>query len=164
LHPVSPERPVLGRVCQIADRVGFVTSSADHRHDGLSSRPFAMFQGRFDGGAPSLPPDWAFRDSVIGNAVRIGAGATILPGARIGDGVTVGAGAVAGGTVPPCAVLAGNPARILRRRVPGEVARRLAWIAWWDRPIDRILACVAEIRGGDADVLARAAAEFQKPA
>ena len=164
LHPFSPERLVLGRFCQIADGVRFVTSSANHRHDGLSTYPFAVFQGRFAEGAPSLPPESAFHDTVIGNDVWIGAGATILPGARIGDGVIVGAGAVVGGCVPPYTVVAGNPARIQRRRVPEEVARRLVRIAWWHWPIDRILASEAEICGGDAEALERVAAQAQKPA
>ena len=159
LHPFSPERLVLGRFCQIADGVRFVTSSANHRHDGLSTYPFAIFGGRFDEGAPSLPAEASFRDTVIGNDVWIGAGATILPGARIGDGVIVGAAAVVGGTVPPYTVVAGNPARILRRRVSEPVAARLVEIAWWNWPIARILACEAEICGGDAEAHARRAAE-----
>jgi virginiamycin A acetyltransferase len=164
LHPFSAERLRLGRFCQIADGVRFITSSANHRHDGLSTYPFAIFEGRFNEGAPSLPPGDSFRDTLIGNDVWIGASATILPGARIGDGVIVGAGAVVGGTVPPYTIVVGNPARILRRRVPDEVADRLVRIAWWNWPIDRILACEREICGGDADALERAATEVQKPA
>ena len=59
----------------------------------------------------------------MGNDVWIGAGATILPGARIGDGVIVGAGAVVGGTVPPYTVVAGNPARVIRLPRPPEDRR-----------------------------------------
>lgn len=167
LHPVSAERLILGRFCQIADGVRFVTSSANHRHDGLSTYPFAIFQGRFAEGAPSLPAPDAFRDTVVGNDVWIGAGATILPGARIGDGAIVGAGAVVGGTVAPYTVVAGNPARILRHRVPPEVASRLVAIAWWDWPIEAILAAEAAICGADPEALERAAASrggLQNPA
>lgn len=54
LFPGAPERLVIGRFCQIAHGVQFVTSSANHRYDGLSSYPFAIFQSRFGQGAPSL--------------------------------------------------------------------------------------------------------------
>ena len=46
---------------------------------------------------------------------RIGAGAVLLPGVRIGTGALVGAGAVVTKDVPPGVVVAGNPAKILRK-------------------------------------------------
>jgi virginiamycin A acetyltransferase len=163
LHPFSEERLILGRFCQIADGVRFVTSSANHRHDGLSTYPFAIFQGRFTENAPSLPGPGSFRNTVVGNDVWIGTGATILPGARIGDGVIVGAGAVVGGTIPPYTVVAGNPARVIRHRVPPDLAERLVALAWWDWPIDAILAAEAAICGADPDALERAAQSHGKP-
>ena len=50
----------------------------------------------------------------VGNDVWIGAGAIILPGVTIGEGVIIGAGAVVTKDVPPFAIVAGNPAHILR--------------------------------------------------
>jgi len=50
----------------------------------------------------------------VGNDVWIGAGAIILPGVTIGDGAIVGAGAVVTKDVPSLAVVAGNPAHIIR--------------------------------------------------
>jgi maltose O-acetyltransferase len=50
----------------------------------------------------------------IGKGVFIGCGAVILPGVRIGDGAVVGAGAVVTADVPPRALVAGNPARLVR--------------------------------------------------
>lgn len=52
----------------------------------------------------------------------IGVGTVILPGVTIGRGVQVGAGAVVTRDVPPYAVVAGNPARILRMRAGSEPA------------------------------------------
>jgi acetyltransferase-like isoleucine patch superfamily enzyme len=52
----------------------------------------------------------------IGNDVLIGAGAIILPGCHIGDGVVIGAGSVVTATVPPYAIVAGVPARIVGTR------------------------------------------------
>ena len=52
---------------------------------------------------------------VIGNRVWIGSNATILPGVTIGDNAIVAAGAVVTKAVPPDTVVAGVPARILRK-------------------------------------------------
>jgi acetyltransferase-like isoleucine patch superfamily enzyme len=52
----------------------------------------------------------------IGNDVWIGFSATILGGVRIGNGAVIGAGSVVTRDVPAAAVVAGNPARIIRQR------------------------------------------------
>ncbi len=154
LFPFSPERLVIGKFCQIADGVRFITASANHRYDGFSTFPFAIFGGGIEG-RPSMPGPGP--DTIIGNDVWIGQGATILPGARIGDGVIVGAGSVVAGTIPPYSIVGGNPARVLRPRVPEAVAALLQALAWWDWPIARILSAEAEICGSDLDALERIA-------
>jgi virginiamycin A acetyltransferase len=154
LYDFSPERLVLGRFCQIADGVQFITASANHRHDGFSSFPFAIFGGARED-RPSMPGPGP--DTMIGNDVWIGQGARILPGARLGDGCIVGAGAVVAGGFAPYSVIAGNPARVVRQRFPGPVARRLVALAWWDWPIERIVAQEAAICGGDLAALEAAA-------
>ncbi len=53
------------------------------------------------------------RPLVTGNNVRIGGGATILPGVTIGDDAIVGAGSVASHRVAPGATVAGNPAQVV---------------------------------------------------
>ena len=55
------------------------------------------------------------RKIIIEDKVWIGIGATILPGVRLGYGCIVGAGSVVTKDVPPLTVVAGNPARIIKR-------------------------------------------------
>jgi acetyltransferase-like isoleucine patch superfamily enzyme len=52
----------------------------------------------------------------IGNDVLIGANVVILPGCHIGEGAVIGAGSVVTGEVPPYAIVAGAPAKIVGRR------------------------------------------------
>ena len=155
LFEFSPEALRIGKFCQIADGVRFITASANHRYDGISSYPFAIFGGWDREGRPSMPD--AGPDTVIGNDVWIGQGATILPGTRLEDGVIVGAGAVVHGHVPPYQIVAGNPARVVRARFPDDVIERLTALCWWDWPIAAILKCEALIAGGDVAALERAA-------
>ncbi len=56
----------------------------------------------------------AFERIEIGRGASIGAGAVLLPGVTVGAGALVGAGAVVTEPVPERAVVAGNPARVLR--------------------------------------------------
>ncbi len=157
LHPQSEERLILGKFCQIADGAMFITASSNHRRDGFSTYPFAVFTG-FGEDRPSLPASGPgnFPDTVIGHDVWIGQGARILPGARIGTGVIVAAGAVVVGRVPDYAVVAGNPARIVRQRFDPATVARLLEIAWWDWTPERIMAAEAAICCGDLAALERA--------
>ncbi|MGJ8590429.1 MAG: CatB-related O-acetyltransferase [Yoonia sp.] len=154
LFPQSPERLTLGKFCQIADGVTFITSSANHRYDGFSSFPFAVFLD-MDRNRPSMPD--AGPDTTIGHDVWIGQGATILPGADIGSGCIIGAKSVVSGTVPPYTIVAGNPAKPVRRRFDDATIDALLDVAWWHWPIDAIVSNEAAICGGDLNALKKAA-------
>ena len=153
LYPFSPERLLIGKFCQIADGVQFITASANHRYDGISSYPFAIFGGGPMEGRASMPGPG--RDTVIGHDVWLGQGVRVLPGARIGNGVIVGAGAGVAGEVPAYSIVAGNPARLCRRRFHADQIARLERLAWWDWPIETILAHEAEISAADVAALER---------
>ncbi len=153
LYPGAPERLVIGRFCQIAHGVRFITASANHAMGGISTYPFGVFDPgtlvAYRDGVGALP------DTQVGHDVWIGHGALILPGARIGSGAIIGAGAVVAGEVSPFAVVAGNPARVIRMRFSdGDVARLLK-IAWWDWPIDRIRAALPALMAADVGALAQ---------
>jgi phosphonate metabolism protein (transferase hexapeptide repeat family) len=68
----------------------------------------------------------------IGHDVWIGHGAVVLPGRSISTGAVVAAGAIVTKDVPAYTVVAGNPARPVKRRFAEEIAGRLAELAWWD--------------------------------
>jgi len=58
--------------------------------------------------------DWKVEKTLVKKGASIGSGATILPNVVIGENAIVGAGSVVTKSVPPNAVVAGNPARLLR--------------------------------------------------
>jgi UDP-2-acetamido-3-amino-2,3-dideoxy-glucuronate N-acetyltransferase len=66
-------------------------------------------------GAPQTESDWMLESTIIRRKASIGSGAIIMCGVEIGEGAMVGAGALVTRNVPPYSVVAGSPARILRR-------------------------------------------------
>jgi phosphonate metabolism protein (transferase hexapeptide repeat family) len=77
--------------------------------------------------------DWRRQHHVtIGHDVWIGHGAIVLPGRNIGTGAVIAAGAIVTKDVPPYTIVAGNPARIVRRRFPEDIEAELTELAWWD--------------------------------
>ena len=68
----------------------------------------------------------------FGHDVWIGHGAIVLPGRNVGTGAVVAAGAVVTKDVAPYTIVAGNPARVIRRRFSESIADRLVALAWWD--------------------------------
>lgn len=151
-YPGASERLRIGRFCQIAHGARFLTASANHPMAGISTYPFAIFDPEllepYKAGMQGLP------DTVVGHDVWIGHGALILPGAELGNGVIVGAGAVVRGRVPPYAVVAGNPARVIRHRFAPDDITTLEALAWWHWPLERIRDAVTALAAADVAALA----------
>ena len=66
-------------------------------------------------GQPQTEADWSVQNTLVKQGASIGSGATLLGGITIGEKAIVGAGSVVTKDVPPNTVVAGNPARILKR-------------------------------------------------
>jgi UDP-2-acetamido-3-amino-2,3-dideoxy-glucuronate N-acetyltransferase len=66
-------------------------------------------------GSTQTGEDWSCIPTFVKKRASIGSNATILCGVTIGEGAIVGAGSVVTGDVPPGTIVAGNPARILRK-------------------------------------------------
>lgn len=83
----------------------------------------------------------------IGNDVWIGQRAIILPSVTdIGNGAVIAAGAVVGKNVPAYAVVAGNPARVVRYRFSQRLIDELVASRWWDKPIEELKNTIDEFQ------------------
>lgn len=134
----------IGRFCSIATEVEVFTGG-EHRTDWASTYPFRQQFGL--AGAMSDGHPGSKGDVIIGHDVWIGHRATILSGVVVGHGAVIGAHAVVTKSVRPFAIVAGNPARELRRRCSDEYVDVLLESAWWEWPLDRVLSSVERLNG-----------------
>ncbi|MGN6466355.1 MAG: CatB-related O-acetyltransferase [Rhizobiaceae bacterium] len=148
------DRLVIGKFCAIAADTRFIMNGANHDMRGFSTYPFGIlgqdWRAAWDDGSVEA----GFRgDTVVGNDVWFGTEAMVMPGVTIGDGAIVAARAVVSRDVPPYAVVAGNPARVVRMRFDEATVARLLAVAWWHWPIDKIMRNVDAVSGSNIDRL-----------
>ncbi len=150
---LSPDAPVtIGQFCSFGPEVR-IFSKADHPTELPSTYPFRTLlsgDGRENRDAVTRGP------VTIGNDVWVGARAMILSGVTVGNGAVIGAGAVVAKNVPAYAIVAGNPAKIVRRRFTAQQIDALEQIAWWDWPTDKIRK-LEDLFYGDVDAFIAAA-------
>ena len=144
------DKLIIGKFCQIADGIEFVMNGANHQMNAASTFPFYIMQG-WNMKPPALS-DLPFKgDTVIGNDVWIGQNATILPGVHIGDGAIVGANSVVGNHVAPYTIVAGNPAKFIRKRFDDELIDLLLKFKWWNRSIAEIQELIPILTSSDME-------------
>jgi virginiamycin A acetyltransferase len=148
------DKLIFGKFCAIAEGARFIMNGANHAMSGFSTYPFNIFGHGWEKGFDPATWEKELRgDTVIGNDVWVGMEAIIMPGVAIGDGAVVAARAVVTRDVPPYAIAAGNPARVVKLRFDKMTVQRLLAIAWWDWPVDKITRNLDAIRGADIDRL-----------
>ncbi len=139
----------IGKYCSISTHVVIFLGS-EHRTDWVSTYPFPSLweEARSINGHP-----FSKGDVTIGNDVWVGYNVTILSGVTIGDGAAIGACSVVTRNVPPYAIVAGNPAQVIRYRFDEETIRKLLEIQWWNWPDERVAENVQLICSDSADAL-----------
>ena len=152
--PESGARLGIGSFCSIADKVEILLGG-NHRVDWATTFPFGAF--------PEAWPDaladgfHATRgDVAIGSDVWLGSQAMILSGVTIGHGAVVAARAVVTRDVPAYAIVAGNPARLVRMRFGEAEIAALVETAWWDLPDTDVAPLIPLLQSGQVAELAAA--------
>jgi acetyltransferase-like isoleucine patch superfamily enzyme len=125
----SETKVTIGRFCSIADGVRILLR-VNHPIDAPSTYPFSRVMG-ID---TREPYEWSRGPVVIGHDVWIGQDAVIMGGVNIGNGAVIAAKSVLTKDVPPYGIVAGNPARLIKKRFDDETIKALSDICWWDWP------------------------------
>jgi virginiamycin A acetyltransferase len=159
LYGFGRERLIVGRFCAIASGVRFLMPGANHADLGPSTYPFGVFGAGWAATMDVVMSAPSRGDTVVGHDVWLGYSALVLPGVEIGHGAVVAAATVVARDVPPYAIVAGNPARVVRSRFSEEDVGRLLRAAWWDWPIELVTEHARTIMTGTAAELERIAAE-----
>lgn len=120
----------IGAFCSIAGSV--TIGGAHHPVEYVSTSP-VFLSHRDSVRAKFSQHDYLPRTRThVGNDVWIGERVLVRAGVRIGDGAVVGMGSVVTRDVPDYAIVAGNPARLLRMRFDEDVVAGLLRLRWWE--------------------------------
>ena len=126
------QNTTVGNYCSISQNV--ICGLGNHPLDYFSTSPiFYHSKNTFGINVIGNNDNYTdYKHIMIGNDVWIGARVIILDGVRIGDGACIAAGAVVTKDVPPYAIVAGIPAKIIRYRVDEEKRKLLINSKWWN--------------------------------
>lgn len=129
---IDNEKTVIGAFCSIGCRV--VIGHGEHPVHFLSSSPYTYLDGlKWKSDKTPVHNEYCIMDPIrIGNDVWIGDGAFIKNGVHIANGAVIGARSLVTKDVPPYAIVAGIPAKVIRFRFSPEIIDRLQASKWWE--------------------------------
>lgn len=134
----------IGSFCSFSDHV-FI-GGAEHPLEWVSTSP--VFEGIEHSGPKKkfshfmLPEH---KQTIIGSDVWIGHNVSIKAGVTVGTGAVIGTGAVVTKDVPPYAIVAGVPAKVIRYRFSADIINALLKSEWWTLSDDDLLSVVPHI-------------------
>jgi virginiamycin A acetyltransferase len=135
-YDYSKVKLVFGKFCAIAAETRFIMTG-DHKLNAISTYPFPIFQCGWEE-AYSIDDLPVKGDILVGNDVWFGYDSLVKNGVTIGDGAIIAARAVVVKDVPPYAIIAGNPAKVVKMRFDEKTVERLLRISWWNWDIEKI--------------------------
>lgn len=148
--PMPPSRTVIGRYCSLAQNIR-VFDESHPIHSFTTST--LLYKNRLEFSAinkngkqfkiiKNIVPK--AKKVILQNDIWIGSHVALKPGITLHNGCCVGTGAVVTKDVPPYAVVAGNPAKIVKMRFPEKTIEKLLQTQWWNY-------CFSEFDGIDGN-------------
>ena len=126
----------IGKFCSIGSGATFIMcGNQGHKHDWITTYPFFYTPDLNENALDGFEKKG---DTIVGNDVWIGTEAMIMPGIKIGDGAVIASRAVVTKNVEPYTIVAGNPAKEIKKRFSQEEIQMLLEIKWWDLDINII--------------------------
>ncbi len=131
------DKLIIGKFCMIASDVTFIMNGGNHLTEATSAYPFAIFGGAWEEAmkGKTYPSKG---DTIIGNDVWIGYGATIMPGIKIGDSAIIASKSVVTKDVEPYSIVGGNPSKVIKKRFSEKTIAKLLKLQWWHWDIEKI--------------------------
>lgn len=149
-YPINKDRLIIGKFSSIACGAKFLFTSGNHSLKSLSTYTFNVMFDEWGLDVKDITKAWDNKgDIVIGNDVWIGYESVIMSGVRIGDGAIIGTRSIVTKDVEPYTIVAGSPAKPIRKRFDDDVIKRLQKIKWWDMPYEKIKKLLPFITNGD---------------
>lgn len=122
----------IGRFCSIGNGVVIGHDRAGHPLDWVSTHPFSH-------SGTHLKYSSSFQPAKIGHDVWVGRDAMVLEGVEVGTGAVIATRSVVTKDVPPYAIVAGSPSRIVRYRHSEEIINGLLEGHWWTLPVEQLI-------------------------
>lgn len=134
---LGPGPVKVGKFCSISSNVTFI--SWTHNANWITAFPFnSVKQSKDWPECKNINHPLFFGETIIGNDVWIGYGATIRGGIKIGDGAIIANNAVVTKDIEPYKIVGGVPAKVIKDRFSKEIVELLLKIKWWDWNIKKI--------------------------
>jgi len=139
------DKLIIGKYCSIGSGAVFIMGgNQGHRMDWVSTFPFYYQANIFKDAKDSYKK---VGNTIVGHDVWIGSEAMIMPG------ITIGVGAVVSKDIPPYAIVAGNPAIVIKYRFDDEKISKLLKLKWWDMPEEKVKQIVPQLCSGNIDYI-----------
>lgn len=152
-YPVNNDKLTIGNFCSIASGAKFLFNGGNHKAASFVNYPFPIFPDQWDCGI-KVTEAWDNKgDITIGSDVWIGFEALIMAGVTVGDGAIIGSRSIVTKNVKPYEIVAGAPAKVIRKRFDEKTIELLLRLKWWNMEDSAIKIILPLLRNCDKEAL-----------